>query len=281
MSESIDAADLFGVKGLVAVVTGGGTGIGLMMAKALEANGATVYIIGRREEVLKKAAEEAKHGNIIPLRGDVTSRSDLDRIVTSIASHTGYINVLIANSGMNGPVPQPLSAHPTISQLRSSLWKCPSDDFTSTFAVNTTGVFFTVVVFLELLDAGNKKGNVSQKSQVIATSSIGGFNRLSNAGYAYNCSKAATTHLMKMFATSLVPFGIRSNILAPGLYPSEMTGALQGAADPKYYVPAKRSGTVEDMAGAALFLCSKAGGYVNGNVLVTDGGLLSIIPGTY
>jgi NAD(P)-dependent dehydrogenase (short-subunit alcohol dehydrogenase family) len=66
------------------------------------------------------------------------------------------------------------------------------------------------------LDAGNKKGNVEQKSQVIATSSIGGFNRVPLAGFAYGTSKAAATHLMKQFATSLAPHDIRSNVIAPG-----------------------------------------------------------------
>ncbi|KAF2463986.1 short-chain dehydrogenase/reductase [Lindgomyces ingoldianus] len=285
MTTSIDAADLFSVNGLVAVVTGGGTGIGLMLAKALESNGATVYIIGRREEVLKKAAEEAKHGNIIPLQGDVTSREDLDRIVSIIALKTGFVNVVIANSGIIGPTPKGLSPNPNISEFRSFLWNWKEEEFTQTYAVNDTAVFYTVVAFLELLDAGNKRGNVSQKSQVIATSSIGGFNRIPITGYAYGSSKAAVNHMMKQFASNLVPFDIRSNVIAPGLYPSEMTKVAfaeqQKNEIPKDFIPAQRAGTIEDMAGAILFLVSKAGAYINGNVLITDGGRLGILPATY
>jgi NAD(P)-dependent dehydrogenase (short-subunit alcohol dehydrogenase family) len=77
-------------------------------------------------------------------------------------------------------------------------------------------VWYTIIAFLGLLDTGNKKGNVEQKSQVIATSSIGSFNRTVPGGFAYGQSKAATTHMMKQLATSLAPLGIRSNILAPG-----------------------------------------------------------------
>jgi len=77
-------------------------------------------------------------------------------------------------------------------------------------------VFFSIVAFLELLDAGNRKGNVEQRSQVVATSSIGGYNRLPLAGFAYAASKSGTTFLMKQMATSFVPYNIRSNVIAPG-----------------------------------------------------------------
>jgi NAD(P)-dependent dehydrogenase (short-subunit alcohol dehydrogenase family) len=82
--------------------------------------------------------------------------------------------------------------------------------------VNTTAVFYTVVAFLELLDKGNKAGNVAQKSQVVCVSSAGAYNRVPMAGYAYSSSKAAVVHIMKQLATSLVPYDIRSNVIAPG-----------------------------------------------------------------
>lgn len=82
--------------------------------------------------------------------------------------------------------------------------------------MNSTAVFYTIIAFLELLDKGNKAGNVDQKSQVIAVSSIGAFNRIPLAGYAYGSSKAAVVHMMKQFATNLVAYDIRSNVIAPG-----------------------------------------------------------------
>ena len=214
---SLEAANLFNVKDLVAVITGGGSGIGLMMTKALALNGAhKVYIIGRRKEVLEAAAKESPHGNIIPIVGDVTSKDALQSIVSHIEQEVGYINVLIANSGIGGPQSTSITPKSSLEEYQSALWDQSFDEYTKTFTVNTSAVFFCIVAFLTLLDAGNKKGNVEQKSQVIATSSIGGFNRNVPGGYAYGQSKAATTLLMKHMATNLVPYGIRSNVVAPG-----------------------------------------------------------------
>ncbi|KAG7145965.1 Short-chain dehydrogenase/reductase VdtF like protein [Verticillium longisporum] len=292
----IDVTDLFGVKDLVAVVTGGGSGIGLMIAQALEANGAIVYILGRRKETLDKTASTSRHGNIKPIQADVTNKKDLERAVEELTAAHGFVNVVIANSGITGPGLEGLPANPSLSQFREKLWSTSSDEFTNTeklwstssdeftntFAVNNTGVFNTVAAFLELLDAGNKRGHVQQRSQVIATASVASFNRQPLAGYAYSSSKAGVVHLMKVFSTALVPYDIRSNIIAPGFYPSEMTeGLLTKQGDkpwPKSVIPEERPGDIQDMAGAVLFLVSRAGGYINGNVLLTDGGRVAVVP---
>ena len=214
---SLHAVNLFAVEGLVAVITGGGSGIGLIMAKSLALNRAhKVFIVGRRKHVLEEAAKESRHGNIIPLVGDVTSKDDLQALVEHIRKEVGYINVLIANSGILGPQSTSITPQMSLEDFRSTLWDQPTEEYTKTFAVNTSAVFFSIIAFLGLLDAGNKKGNVEQKSQVIASSSIGGFNRNVPGGYAYGQSKAATTLLMKQMATQLVPYDIRANALAPG-----------------------------------------------------------------
>ncbi|KAI0845899.1 NAD(P)-binding protein [Daldinia vernicosa] len=284
-STSVEPNDLFGVKGLVVVVTGGGSGIGLMMVNALESNGAIVYIIGRRKETLEKAAATAKHGNIRIIQGDVCNKADLERAVAEIKSAVGYVNVVVANSGVAGPTMGALSQNPSLSDFRNVVFGWDTAEFNNTYAVNSTGVFFTVAAFLELLDEGNKRGNLKQKSQVIATSSIGAYNRIPAAGYAYGSSKAGVIHMMKQLATALVPYSIRSNVIAPGFYPSEMTEPLlknrQTEEWPKSVVPEQRIGDQEDIAGAILFLVSKAGAYVNGNVLVTDGGRLGVVPSAY
>ncbi|KAK1727762.1 short-chain dehydrogenase/reductase [Colletotrichum acutatum] len=282
-SPNLNAADLFGVKGLIVVVTGGGTGIGLMISQGLEANGAIVYIIGRRKEALDQAAKTAKNGNIRTIQGDITSKSDLERAVAEIKEAHGYVNVVIANSGIGGPALKGLPPNPTIAQYRDFVFGWEQKDFTETFAVNATGVFFTVAAFLELLDEGNKRNNFKQRSQVIATSSIGAYNR-NPMGFAYGASKAAVVHMFKQLSTTLVPFNIRANVIAPGFYPSEMTTATVEAHKegwPKTTIPEERAGDVEDMAGAVLFLVSRAGAYTNGNVLVTDGGRLGIVPSSY
>ena len=213
---SFQTSHLFNVNGLVAVITGGGTGLGLIMAKALALNGAAkVYIVGRRKEVLESAAKESPYGNILPLVGDVTSKDSLEAVAKQITDEVGYINVLIANSGVMGPNPAALQIK-DLGQFQEALWKQDFDAYTNTSAVNTTAAYFTVVAFLGLLEKGNQTGHLTQRSQIIITSSISGFAREPTTGYAYGDSKAATTHLTKQLASTLAPFGIRVNALAPG-----------------------------------------------------------------
>jgi NAD(P)-dependent dehydrogenase (short-subunit alcohol dehydrogenase family) len=162
--------------------------------------------------------------------------------------------------------------------------------FINTYAVNTTSVYYTEMALSELLDEGSMKSNmaVHWRSQVIATSSIGGFSRLNGASLAYNSSKAAVTHMMKIMATAFVPYKIRFNVLAPGIFPSDLAGAAinnlgpgqEGVLEPSF-VPAERAGKEEDIAGAILYLASNTGAYLNGSVVVVDGGRLGTLVSTY
>ncbi|KAL7918581.1 NAD(P)-binding protein [Trichoderma austrokoningii] len=285
MASQTQISDLFGVKGLVAVITGGGTGIGLMIAQALEANGAIVYIIGRRLETLESAAKTAIHGNIIPIQGDITSKESLVSAAAQIKDRHGYINVLIPNAGINGPGLSGLPPKASLAQLSSHLMSWSTESFNECLDINMTGTFFTVAAFLELLGEGNNHGNLKQKSQVIITSSVSGFSRSSASGFAYSGSKAAMVHISKQLSSCLVPYDIRVNVIAPGMYPSDLTtGVIKqlDAADwPREIIPARRAGDAEDVAGAFLFLISRAGSYINGNVLVTDGGRLAVVPASY
>lgn len=215
---NLSASNLFTVPSLVAVITGGGTGIGLMMAKALAFNGAAkVYILGRRIEKLQEAAQLSPHGNIIPLQCDVTSKDALAAAATHIENETGFINLLIANSGTSGPMIGAMPQDPSLKQFKDFTWAWSADEFTNTFAVNNTAVFFTAIAFLELLDAGNRQGNVSGvSSQIIVTASIASFIRKVVSGFAYMSSKAGTASMTKSLSTMLAPYGIRCNGLAPG-----------------------------------------------------------------
>ncbi|KAI5787641.1 hypothetical protein DFH27DRAFT_518186 [Peziza echinospora] len=295
-----DAAKLFSAKGLVAVVTGGGTGLGLMMARALEHNGAEkVYILGRRKDILENAAKtNNNHGRIIPIVADVTSKESLQAAVDQITAETGYINLLIANSGVTGPLHNDLTnspeKYPDVASVRALLWDNHDEtSWNQAYDVNITGAYLTTIAFLTLLDEGNKKKNVVQTSQVIAVSSIAGFMRMVSAGFAYNATKAGVTHLMKVLASVLVGYGIRVNILAPGIFPSQMTAGLAidgrnsssaAFADrkiPAKMIPMERAGRDEEIAGSILWLAGEGGGYTSGNVLVVDGGRLSVHPATY
>ncbi|CAG8298005.1 unnamed protein product [Penicillium salamii] len=289
MSESLLTSNLFDVKGIVAVVTGGGSGLGLLITRALAVNGAKkVFILGRRKDVLEDAARDIGLDNVVPVQCDITNQQDLKAAVTLIEKDVGYINLLVANSGIGGPSG---SAAPqaSISQVQDVLFSIPMEEFTNTFHVNSTGVFYTIVAFLSLLDAGNNdKTYQNGRSQVIATSSIGGFHRKITAGFAYSISKAATTMLMKVLATYLVPYRIRANIICPGIFPTDLTASLidekeptEEGAFPLDQIPAERAGLPEDIAGPLLYLASRAGAYCNGNCVITDGGRLSVLPATY
>jgi len=311
MSPKNKATDLFNVSGLVAVITGGGSGLGLYAARALDANGAkAVYIVGRREETLQAAAKTAINGTIKPIVGDVTDKESLTKIADQVRQEQGYINLLFANAGVSGPrhaaTLKELPGHedgskPSVAEFQKAMFEPPIDDFTFAGHVNCSAVFYTVIAFLDLLDAGNKQRNLPQDSQIIVTSSIAGFSRQLASSFAYSSSKAATTHLVKMLATYFAQSGfrIRANVIAPGLYPSEMTqkttatleafkgvsgheGAFAGAhVVSTENAPAERTGSEEDFAGTVLYMASRAGAFLNGETLVTDGGRLSQMPAVY
>lgn len=266
-------------------------GIGKMMATALAENGATrVYIVGRRKDKLEEVANASKPGIIVPVEGDVTSKESLESIALKVKEDVGYVNVVIANSGYSGPSMQGLPKEPTVADIQKHIMSQPMEDFTQTFSVNVTGVLYTGIAFLELLDAGNKKGNMppSVRSQMIFTSSIGGYNKTPGMGFAYNTSKAAVTHLTKMLASYLGPHKIRVNALAPGLFPSDISARLMEGKDatregafPATFIPNQKAGDEEDMGGTVLYMVSRAGAYLNGSIVLLDGGRCGVLNTSY
>ncbi|TEB24222.1 NAD(P)-binding protein [Coprinellus micaceus] len=274
------------------------------MAKALENNGATVYIVGRRREVLDVAVREhSKFGRIIPLQGDITDRSSLLSLATSVKDRHGYIDLLVNNAGIARnlfPHPLPSPTEPSsdsgasIKAFQDALWNCGSpSDFTDTFSTNVMAPYYTTIAFLELLHSGNTRRlreqgqqvphGVSvpyQTSQVLTVSSSGGFRIDAKVlSPSYTLAKAATTHLGKLLANLLAPWGIRSNVLAPGVFPSEMTVAMAPGVK---LDPTSMAGKplFQDMTGTILFLASRAGAYVNGAIWLVDGGRVSNITST-
>ena len=156
------------------------------MARALaEAGAEKVYIVGRRVDVLQAAAASINKPCVVPLYCDVTSKISLESIANVVENDVGYLNLVIANSGVGGPqVPAP-QEDTTIEEWRDQQLAIDVDEFNNTFKVNTIGVWYTAMAFLTLLDRGNKAGNLELSSQVIVTSSIGGFNKRAPGGYAY------------------------------------------------------------------------------------------------
>ncbi|KAK5222243.1 hypothetical protein LTR72_006500 [Exophiala xenobiotica] len=233
-TSKIEAGNLFRVDGLVAVITGGGSGLGRMMARALAVNGASkVFVIGRREGPLKETASDGPENTIIPIVGDVTSKESLQACVDQVKQYVDSVDALIANSGTSGPsVPVMDSKQQPVPllQLAKNMWEPTPEAVTETYAVNITGVHFTIAAFLPLLHEANLKRpqppnreNFKPRPQIITTGSIGAVKRNPLGNLSYGPSKAGLHHLTKSLATTLVPHDIRANVIAPGFYYSEMT----------------------------------------------------------
>ncbi|KAK0633837.1 hypothetical protein B0T14DRAFT_561381 [Immersiella caudata] len=289
-TQELQASRLFSVEGWACLITGGGSGIGLMCAQALAANGARVYITGRRFEVLETAAKvhspKSGPGKITPLGPcDVTSKTSLMSLVTSLMSLESRLDLLICSAGISGPKAQPSS--PSAHSLSHSLWDAEAPSaWSSVFNTNVTAVYFTTLAFLPLLQtASTQSGHMS--GNVIVISSMSGIIRHSQGHFSYNAAKGAAIHLARMMSTEFQKTGVRVNSIAPGYFPSEMTTgesdermksemseeAVKGKGHP---VPAGRAGSDEEMAMACLFLARNR--YVNGEIVVVDGGVRGQVP---
>lgn len=153
-----------------------------MMTKALSLNGASkIYIVGRRKDKLDATA--AEFPNVVPIVGDVTLKTDLQRIAAQVKAETGYINVLICNSGMLGPnVPVQPGGDVSAAEYGEAALGISMDEFNATLNVNVTAVLFSAYAFIGLLDEGNQRGGFGQKSQVLVTASIAAYNKLPASG---------------------------------------------------------------------------------------------------
>ena len=239
-----------------------------MMTKAFANNGAAkVYIVGRRKEKLDEAVRETgSRGNVIGIVGDVNSKESLMQTAEQIKKDVGFVNLLICNSGVYSP-PVANPAQDSVAEYARKALEQGPEVWNEGFATNTTAVAFTSFAFLELLDAGNKKGNCAgRKSQILVTSSISGYLRVPGAVGAYPLTKAATTHLVKGLSGALVPYSIRVNALAPGLFPSDLAAGIiakggeskqdpstEGAFD-KSWIPAERLGMSSFLSSTSCLL---------------------------
>ncbi|KAJ9157490.1 Short chain dehydrogenase/reductase [Pleurostoma richardsiae] len=287
-----DINRLFGVKGFVCVVTGGGTGIGLMTTQALAANGAKVYITGRRMEALENAAKShsPNHGGqIIPVGPcDVRKKSDLEKLVKDISAREKYINLLVCNAGVSGAKAEP-DDHDA-RKLKKTLWENETvEDWQATFETDVTSVYFTTIAFLPLLQAGIEPDGPLEKfsPSVITISSMSGLMSHAQGHFSYNAAKGATVHLTKLMSAEFQQTGIRVNSIAPGYFPSEMTAKSSDEnqkshlpaekIEEKGHVPAMRGGRDEEMGMTVLYFAKN--NYVNGEIIAVDGGVLNVVGG--
>ncbi|KAI2603120.1 NAD(P)-binding protein [Hypoxylon fragiforme] len=299
----LSAAALLSVKGWVAVVTGGGTGIGLMIAQTLAVNGARVYITGRRADVLETSARihgsperlGLSGGSIVPVVGDITSKDSIRDVVAKIRDREGFVNVLVNNAGtwLGKTEATPEDGPEAFSE--GMLAEDKEGNWQKTYDINVTSQYFVTAAFVPLL-AKAASSPAGRPGNVINIGSISGLLRLpQNRQFAYNASKAAFTHLTRQLAFELSHdnINIRVNGIAPGYFPSELTTGPSNeenlsVVDEERFLrfvegmgitkKGKRMGTPGELASVVLTLATNE--FIWGTIMVVDGGLSLTAPGT-
>jgi meso-butanediol dehydrogenase / (S,S)-butanediol dehydrogenase / diacetyl reductase len=252
------------LEGKVALITGGGTGIGAAVARRFVADGAKVCISGRRKELLEQVVASLPPGSIATCAGDVSRQEDVERMVESALALGGKINVLVNNAAMDQIPPA------NVVDLDPALWQ-------SVLAVNLTGPFFTMKAAIPHMI---KNGGGS----IINVASVAGIRSIPNMP-AYVSSKAGMIALSQQVALDFGPSGIRCNVICPGCVRTEM---FEGAMSPfakkrgtdldgifKLFtkdVPLRRVASTDEIGGICSYLASDDGSYMTGVVLPIDGG---------
>ena len=239
------------LQGKVAVITGGTTGIGLAAAKLFVAEGAYVFITGRRQQELDEAVK-AIGGNVTGVQGDVAKLADLDRLYETVRAH-GRIDIVVANAG--------------VAEF-ARLENITEDHFDKLFNINVKGTLFTVQKALPLLNDG---GSIIIMGSVAAVKGTPAFG-------VYGATKAAIRNFVRAWTTELKERRIRSNVLSPG--PTDTPAVSRQPADAiariVSTIPMGRMGEPDEIAKAALFLASDDSSFVTGIELFVDGGRAQI-----
>jgi len=242
--------NLFDISGKVAVVTGGSRGIGSMIACGFVDNGCKTYICSRSGEQEGEGA--------IALKADLSTLAGIEAFVAEIATREEKIDILVNNAG--------------------AVWAAPIDDFPESgwdkvMDINLKSLFFLTQKFLPLLR------NSGGLARIINIASVDGQSVPQFETYSYSASKAAVIHMTKVLAKRLARDKITVNAIAPGPFPSAMTREMLSQHQQKVIdqVPLGRIGEPEDMAGAAIYLSSRAASYVTGITLTVDGGWVSAL----
>jgi NAD(P)-dependent dehydrogenase (short-subunit alcohol dehydrogenase family) len=250
-------SDLFSIAGKTALVTGGTRGIGKMIAEGFVDAGATVYISSRKADaVAEVAAELSKKGTCIGIPADLATEAECRRLAEEMASRVDKLDILVNNAG--------------------ATWGAPMVDydeaaFERVLSLNVKGVFHLTKFLVPLLE---KAGTVEEPARVINIGSIDGIGVPALETYAYSASKAAVHQLTRHLAKRLAP-AITVNAIAPGPFQSKMMAATLEAFGEQIAAsaPLRRIGRPDDMAGAAIYLSSRAGAYLTGAVIPVDGGI--------
>jgi NAD(P)-dependent dehydrogenase (short-subunit alcohol dehydrogenase family) len=248
--------NLFSLEGRVALVTGGSRGIGKMIAAGLLHQGAKVYITARKAAACDAAADElSAFGPCVSLPADVSTVEGCRALAATIGAREPALHVLVNNAG--------------------AAWGEPFDTFPESGWDKVVDLNMKTPFFLTqaLHEALKRAATAQQPAKVINIASIDGLSVNPWETYSYSASKAGLIHLTRRMALRLVQDHIVMNGIAPGAFPSDMNKQARDHGDEvAQRVPARRIGSLEDMAGAAIYLASRAGDYVVGETIVVDGG---------
>ena len=258
----MDINRLFNINGKTALITGGSRGIGEMIAAGFLANGVKVYITARKEAPLIEKAKELSEkfsGECIAIPCDLSNMEGIQKLASDYLNHEDSLDILVNNAG--------------------AAWGEPYENFSEkgwdkVMDTNVKSMFFLT---RDLTPALTKNASDDEPSRVINIGSIDGINVPIFETFSYSASKAAVHHLTRALASKLVRENILVNAIAPGPFPSMMLGSAVNHDYSGIAVrnPRKRVGTPEDIAGLAIFLCSRAGSYTIGETITCDGGLVN------
>jgi NAD(P)-dependent dehydrogenase (short-subunit alcohol dehydrogenase family) len=251
-------SELFSLRGRIALVTGGSRGIGRMIAAGFIAQGATVYISSRKApQCLETAEALSQDGGVCrALPQDISTVEGCRALAAAFGARESRLDILVNNAGAAWAVP--------FAEFPESGWD-------KVMNLNLKSPFFLTQALHQALIAGAATGH---PAKVINIASIDGITLNPLETYSYAASKSGLIHLTRRMAARLAGDGIVVNAIAPGPFPSEMNRAARDNAEVvASHVPVKRIGRDDDMAGAAIYLASRAGDYVVGTTITVDGGI--------
>lgn len=254
--------DLFSVSGKVVLVTGGSSGIGLMIARALVGRGARTYITSRDIEHSRRiAAGLSAEGECIGLAADLSQADGPGQLAAELARREPQLHVLVNNAGANE---------------KGTLQTARIDEWDHVMNVNLRAGFFLVQQLLPQLRAA---ATAQDPARIINVGSIGGLHIPNWEAFPYGASKAAVHHLTRALAKRLGRENIVANAIAPGPFPSRLTDTQSAAVKKSVetYIPLGRPGEPQDIEGLVVFLASRASAYVNGSTIPLDGGYIAAL----
>lgn len=254
---------LFGVRGKVALVTGGTRGIGLMIAEGLVRAGARVYVSSRKQDACAEAERNlGEFGDCTAIPGDLRDISGCEALATAVAEREDQLHILVNNAGLT--------------------WSLPIDDFSEkawdrVVDLDVKSPFFLIQKLLPQLRAA---ASAEQRASIVNISSVNGIRPSGLMNYSYVAAKAGLCQLSAQLARDLMADHVNVNVIAPGPFKSKMTAPLFATEEQDRQVtasfPMKRWGRMEDAAGLTIFLSSRAGSYLTGQTIPCDGGATTI-----